>query len=887
MGTSNYLYSLLETLENPEIERDLDVVWLKEFRPELRLLRTYLLCAREWSRDLKLSESHGNSSSELASVKSSMSGLEAAINEYAQELRYTFLRSKRSRVGSKNLMLMLLDVEWTIKTLRQQIGDLFITLRNCSFLQTFCRPVGDGVTELVDSVLKNLTDFVRKVGCDDRVQVLQEPIKDLHDKLSFLRNLIRFVILRGVAGEQRQLVDVLSHIKIVAINAAGLTYMYWDDGKDGEICNQLQVSISELLQKVNPTHAQVREIYIQVLIASNSSWSSYTLTDEMHNQLLGDTVDSLLGNLWELLKCTTSLMASRMDQISAVWEGLRFLRTIIKNQQQKFGQMYEKVKEIVPAAVNEAGFVMSSLYMHEMEVDLLIFPLQDKIRIIEAELAANSTEAAAFDSPSIMVEEFKRGKAGLLEINNNEHSSEALKAAKLSTVLRSQGTPSMFNQEVVGYKDEAEQLICQLTRGSKQLDIVSIVGMPGQGKTTLANKVYRDALITCHFHVRVWCCISQVYQKRDVLLEILACIEPERFDWGMMHEDDLAEVLYRSLKGNRYLQVLDDIWDIKAWNCLERSFPNDANGSRILLTSRIHNLALEAKPTAKSLPLRQLTDDESWELLQKKLAERNGHPPVKSVLGRHIAKGCKGLPLTIVIIAGVLATLDQDGWEEVAEMLSSKVVCGTEQCMDILELSYIHLPKHLKPCFLYFGAFLENQEIPIWRLMRMWIAEGFVHKTDLKSLEDTAEDYIMDLIGRSLVIVSKQKSTGTVKACRIHDLLHEFCVTKAKEQKFIKLRHCYAEILNFDEPSSTHRLFVYTNGENFERSRLFCPLLRTLLVSAQSHEPKIQSNFHFVVRIFKLLGVLDFVKINLGSIFPGEIALLVQLKFLAVRGTMK
>ncbi|CDP15578.1 unnamed protein product [Coffea canephora] len=441
---------------------------------------------------------------------------------------------------------------------------------------------------------------------------------------------------------------------------------------------------------------------------------------------------------------------------------------------------------------------MSSLYMHEMEVDLLIFPLQDKIRIIEAELAANSTEAAAFDSPSIMVEEFKRGKAGLLEINNNEHSSEALKAAKLSTVLRSQGTPSMFNQEVVGYKDEAEQLICQLTRGSKQLDIVSIVGMPGQGKTTLANEVYRDALITCHFHI-----------------------------------------------------------------------------------------PLEAKPTAKSLPLRQLTDDESWELLQKKLAERNGHPPVKSVLGRHIAKGCKGLPLTIVIIAGVLATLDQDGWEEVAEMLSSKVVCGTEQCMDILELSYIHLPKHLKPCLLYFGAFLENQEIPIWRLMRMWIAEGFVHKTDLKSLEDTAEDYIMDLIGRSLVIVSKQKSTGTVKACRIHDLLHEFCVTKAKEQKFLKLRHCYAEILNFDEPSSTHRLFVYTNGENFERSRLFCPLLRTLLVSAQSHEPKIQSNFHFVVRIFKLLRVLDFVKINLGSIFPGEIALLVQLKFLAVRGTMK
>ncbi|XP_027158620.1 putative late blight resistance protein homolog R1A-3 [Coffea eugenioides] len=86
--------------------------------------------------------------------------------------------------------------------------------------------------------------------------------------------------------------------------------------------------------------------------------------------------------------------------------------------------------------------------------------------------------------------------------------------------------------------------------------------------------------------------------------------------------------------------------------------------------------------------------------------------------------------------------------------------------------------------------------------MRLWIAEGFVQKTEVKSLEDTAEDYIMDLIVRSLVMVDKPKSTGGVKTCRIHDLLHEFCLRKATEENLLKLRRDDAGLPKFDEPSS-------------------------------------------------------------------------------------
>ncbi|KAL3518717.1 hypothetical protein ACH5RR_021306 [Cinchona calisaya] len=110
----------------------------------------------------------------------------------------------------------------------------------------------------------------------------------------------------------------------------------------------------------------------------------------------------------------------------------------------------------------------------------------------------------------------------------------------------------------------------------------------------------------------------------------------------------------------------------------------------------------------------------------------------------------------IVIISGILATLDQVGWEGIVKRLSLTMIVGTEQCKKILELNYRHLPNHLKSCILYFGAFQEDKEIPIWRLVLLWMAEGFVQKNDWETLEKIAEDYIMALINRSLVVVGQQ-----------------------------------------------------------------------------------------------------------------------------------
>ena len=264
-----------------------------------------------------------------------------------------------------------------------------------------------------------------------------------------------------------------------------------------------------------------------------------------------------------------------------------------------------------------------------------------------------------------------------------------------------------------------DEIIGQVTNiAQKKLDIVSIVGMAGLGKTTLAKRVYEHPALRNNFNFRAWCNVSQEYQNEGLLREILGCIHPENSKlYSEKEEGALALELKQSLLKNKYLIILDDVWDIKAWNTLKVSFPDDENGSRIIITSRMHGVASDAKCYSEPHCLRPFNDNESRELLKKTLFPNDDFPPKLRRVGMQIAKSCGGLPLSVVITAGILQTIEQDGWQEFAARLSTSVVSGTEQCINMLELSYRRIPDCLKKCFLYFGPFVRGQEIPTKRLM--------------------------------------------------------------------------------------------------------------------------------------------------------------------------
>ncbi|KAL2504813.1 putative disease resistance protein [Abeliophyllum distichum] len=341
----------------------------------------------------------------------------------------------------------------------------------------------------------------------------------------------------------------------------------------------------------------------------------------------------------------------------------------------------------------------------------------------------------------------------------------------------------MVDEIIVGLKDETMRIVSQLVRGPDHLQIISITGMPGLGKTTLAKKLYNHSSVISHFDKRLWCVVSQTYERKRLLIDLLRSMTYLKEDKFLeMEVEELGENLYKNLKERGYFVVMDYIWNTKAWDDLKMYFPKDKTGSRILFTSRNKEVASEASSDGIINELPFLSVDECWDLLQQKVFGKALCPQKFLDVGKRIATSCKGLPLAVAGIAAVLANMEKNesSWQEVAASLSSFF---KEQ--DILELSYKHLPINLKPCFLYFSAFEEDREIPVKKLLSLWISEGFIQKNEDKRSEDVAEEYLIELINRSMVQVAKRRSDNGVKACNMHDLMRDMCMRIAKEEKFL------------------------------------------------------------------------------------------------------
>ncbi|KAK4427068.1 putative late blight resistance proteinR1A-10 [Sesamum alatum] len=358
-----------------------------------------------------------------------------------------------------------------------------------------------------------------------------------------------------------------------------------------------------------------------------------------------------------------------------------------------------------------------------------------------------------------------------------------------SSIASSSRFVASNKSEMVGLDQDLMDIKDRLTGTTSKLDIISIVGMGGIGKTTLTRNLYKDSLIEYYFQIRAWVVVSQDYHVQEMFTSL---VDSTRLTGGELHQtsiEELAERLYKNLKGRRYLIVMDDVWDTKAWDDIRRFFPDDNNGSRIILTTRQSEVAIYANSNSPIHHMSLLGSNASWELLCKTIFGQEGCPFRLEKIGMKIAHNCKGLPLAIVVIGGLLSKdSKQEYWEQIAKDVNLAVVRNVgEQFMEILSMSYNWLPHHLKACFLYMGVFPEDHEIFVSQLIKLWIAEGFIKPPTPKSFEEAAEDYLKDLIGRSLIQVRKRTHNGEIKTCIIHDMLRELCVKKARDEKFLQI----------------------------------------------------------------------------------------------------
>ncbi|XP_019199776.1 PREDICTED: disease resistance protein RPP13-like [Ipomoea nil] len=345
---------------------------------------------------------------------------------------------------------------------------------------------------------------------------------------------------------------------------------------------------------------------------------------------------------------------------------------------------------------------------------------------------------------------------------------------------------SRSKEIMVGKQDEFDIIKEMLIQHpSKQLEIVSIKGMRGIGKTTLARQIYEDSSITSYFDKQAWVVTSQHHNKRQMLCGLLGS---KHHNAGNSSNEDLALRLYQSFKCQRYLVVMDDVWSEEAWDAIKTCFPDDGNGSRVLVTTRLAKVANHiCTQNDFSHQMQLLEQSESWKLFNEKACKSRGAE--FEMIGRPVVEKCKGLPLAIIVVAGLFSKLNTlDEWKNTANALrsSSATTLDDEECSRILSLTYNHLPHNLKACLLYLGVFPEDHKINANKLAKLWLAEGLVKAFENESFGAVANRYMQELMDRNLIILSELSSCRRkIKRFRMHDLLHAFCMREAQNENLL------------------------------------------------------------------------------------------------------
>ncbi|GAU29579.1 hypothetical protein TSUD_153290 [Trifolium subterraneum] len=322
--------------------------------------------------------------------------------------------------------------------------------------------------------------------------------------------------------------------------------------------------------------------------------------------------------------------------------------------------------------------------------------------------------------------------------------------------------------------------------------VVSVFAMGGQGKTTLAKKVFDNPKVVQHFDCHVWITVSQQYNAEGLLRHMLYKLEkdpPERIN--QMDQDSLVDEVRNCLQQKRYVVVFDDVWDICFWDEIDLAMIDNKNGSRIIITTRNVDVVNACKKSAfvDQYELKGLNDEQSLELFNKKaFHDLNGCCPENLVdISSKIVKKCHGLPLAIVVTGGLLSGKKRNAieWDKFNENFKPKLK-EDSVINKILVPSYHDLSYNLKSCLLYFGIYPEDYEVYSKSLIRQWIAEGFVKEEEGLTLEEVAEGYLTELIHRSLVQVVSINFDGRACYYRVHDLVHDMILKKFEDLSFCK-----------------------------------------------------------------------------------------------------
>ncbi|QHN76013.1 Putative disease resistance RPP13-like protein [Arachis hypogaea] len=452
-------------------------------------------------------------------------------------------------------------------------------------------------------------------------------------------------------------------------------------------------------------------------------------------------------------------------------------------------------------------------------------------------------------------------------------------------------TSLVVSSDIFGRDQDKERIIKLLLDDTcdaeSPVTVIPIVGMGGIGKTTLAQLVYNDAKVVEKFGTRAWVCVAENPDPVNVTRTIIGAMDSS--SCNVDHFDSLQTALKEKLTGKTFLVVLDDVWHDRRdmWEDFLKPFHYGNTGSKILLTTRSEKVASVFAANNLHYRLSLLSDEDCWSVFLKhsSISTNSSQYATLEPIGRKIVEKCKGLPLAVKTLGGLLRNKHIEGdWKNILKSEIWELSEDDSKIVPALRVSYHYLPSHLKRCFVYCSIFPEDYEFDKDELILLWMAEDLLQPKENNALENVGCAYFDELVARSFF----QPSNTNEKLFVMHDLMHDLATFFAGKFYFKVKEFGHQHMI---DNKTRHLSYAATEDEDsiklFQEANNRAVHMRTFLYFSFLHHPKsidIESDPCLLRQQLGCLRVLSFERLLLASLLD-SIGELIHLRYLNLSDT--
>ncbi|KAK9138234.1 hypothetical protein Sjap_008828 [Stephania japonica] len=235
----------------------------------------------------------------------------------------------------------------------------------------------------------------------------------------------------------------------------------------------------------------------------------------------------------------------------------------------------------------------------------------------------------------------------------------------------------------------------------------------------------------------------------------------------------MGKKLEEKLKEKKLLLVFDDVWSCSQWDDVRVILKHGAHGSKVIVTTRKQEVANDMG-AVHSLNLTDLSYDHCWALFKKRAFGRGGPDQTRNLesIGREIVKKCHGVPLAVKAMGSLMhSKVTFREWKDI-ETCEYLDVVG-DNVVNVLRLSYNHLPSPVKQCFQYCAIFPKDATIMKADLIQQWMAHNFIQSSNDLEMDKVGNDYFKTLCWHSFLQDMKMDENHDIESCKMHDLVHD------------------------------------------------------------------------------------------------------------------